>query len=131
MMNCIFYTLFFSLFLNMSVGSLKYSQIHRTFMSVYKGMFEACAVTVDENGEPCVPYYNMEKMKYYIENYFKTNLSKYTSDYKVSYMYQGGIGTFVCKSECKSIQISLKAKINLFFDYNNMEIFTIQDGDQL
>lgn len=128
-MNCIFYTLFFTLFLNISIGSLKYSQIHRTFMSIYKGMFEACTVTINDNGEPIKPYFNMNKMANYIDEYFKVNLSKYCKDYKVSYFYIGGTNTFICSSECRMIEIDLKAKINLFFDYKKAEIFTIQDGD--
>lgn len=129
MINTIFYTLFFCLFLNISIGSLKYSQIHRTFMSVYKGMFEACTLTIDDNGEPIKPYFDMNKMEDYINNYFKVNLSKYTKNYSVSYMYIGGTNTFICSSECRSIQIDLRAKINMFFDYRNAEIFAIKDGD--
>ena len=131
MMNCIFYTLFFALFLNISMGSLKYSQIHRTFMSIYKGMLEACAITVDPNGEPVTPYFNMEKMDYYIDDYFKTNLSKYAKNYTVTYSYIGGTNTFICKSECRTILINLKAKINMFYDYDKSESFTIRDGDAL
>lgn len=131
MINCIFYTLFFSLFLNISIGSLKYSQIHRTFMSIYKGMFEACTITVNESGEPITPIYNMQKMKSYIDNYFKVNLKKYTNNYKVTYNYIGGTNTFICRSNCRTIEISLNAKINLFFDYQKSEVFTIQDGDSL
>lgn len=98
-------------------------------MSIYKGMFEACTITINDNGEPVTPYYNMEKMQNYIDNYFKTNLSKYTKDYKVMTFYFGGTSTFVCTSQCKSIQISLKAKINLFYDYNKTVIYTIKEGD--
>lgn len=131
MINCIFYTLFFALFLNISVGSLKYSQVHRTFMSIYKGMFEACTITIDDNGEPTIPYFNMDKMDLYINDYFKSNLSKYTKDYKVNYSYLGGEGTFLCRKNCRTIQIKLEANINTFFRYKNNEIFTIADGDAL
>ena len=130
MTNCIFYSLFFVLFLNISVGSLKYSQIHRTFMSIYKGMFEACTITVDANGEPTTPYFNKEKMDNYIDNYFKVNVSKYTKDYTVTCMYFGGTNSFVCTSECKNVFITLKAKINAFYDYEKTEMFSIKDGDK-
>ncbi len=113
------------------MGSLKYSQIHRTFMSIYKGMFEACTITVNNNGEPTSPYFNMDKMETYINEYFKTYLSKYCKDYQVSYMYIGGTNTLICASECRTILITLKAKINMFYDYDKTEIFTIQDGDAL
>lgn len=131
MTNCIFYTLFFALFLNVSVGSLKYSQIHRTFMSIYKGMFEACAITVDQNGEPVLPYYDKDKMHVYIDDYFKVNLSKYCKNYSVSYIYPGGTTSFICKENCQNIQITLNAKINSFYEYKNTGVFTIKDGEIL
>ena len=98
-------------------------------MSIYKGMLEACTTTVNESGEPITPIYNMQKMKSYIDNYFKVNLKKYTNNYKVTYNYIGGTNTFICRSNCRTIEISLNAKINLFFDYNKSEVFTIRDGD--
>ena len=131
MINCIFYTLFFTLFLNMSVGSLKYSQIHRTFMSLYRGMFEACTITINDAGEPIDPYYDMTKVRNYINSYFKANLSKYTNNYKVSLTYFGGATSFVCRNECRILEISLTAEINPLFSYSKSEIFTIQDGDKL
>ena len=131
MINCIFYTLFFTLFLNMSVGSLKYSQIHRTFMSLYRGMFEACTLTINDAGEPIDPYYDMTKVRNYINDYFKANLSKYTTNYKVSLIYLGGTTSFICRSECRILEITLTAEINPLYSYSKSEIFTIQDGDKL
>ena len=131
MTNCIFYTLFFALFLNISIGSLKYSQIHRTFISIYKGMFEACTITINDSGNPVTPYFDMRKMSNYIDDYFKVNLSKYTKDYTVTYSYimQGNV--FVCMKNCSTIKINLNAKINTFFTYKHSEVFTIVDGDLL
>ena len=130
MTNCLFYSLFFTLFLNISVGSLKFSQIHRTFMSIYKGMFEACAVSVDRNGEPIDPYYNPTEMKNYIDSYFKENLSKYTKSYNVAYKYLSDDDS-VCKIECRKVEIRLTAKINTFYEYDKRQVFTIVDGDNL
>ena len=73
MTNCIFYSLFFVLFLNVSVGSLKYSQIHRTFLSLYKGMFEASTITVSSLGNSITPYFDSSKVETYIGKYFSKN----------------------------------------------------------
>ena len=130
MTNCIFYTLFFTMFLNVSIGSLKYSQVHRTYMAAYKGIFEACSVSVGTNGEPVVPYYNMTKLKKYVTNYFDTNLSKYTTNYTVSMKYLSNRNV-ICRSNCRRLKLTLNAKINTFYTYSNSQIFTIKDGDKL
>ena len=130
MTNCLFYSLFFTLFLNISVGSLKFSQIHRTFMSIYKGMFEACTVSVDSNGEPIKPYYDQSEMNNYIESYFKTNLSKYSKNYTVKYIYLND-NNQVCKFNCRRISIQLTAPINIFYSYDKTQVFSIMDGDSL
>ena len=131
MTNTIFYALFFSLFLNVSVGSLKYSQIHRTFLRVYKGMIEACTITMNTVGAPVEPYFSVKKMKKYVTQYFKENLSKYTDDYTVTYRFVTEDDNVVCKSECRRLYLKLTAKISSFYNYENEQYFTIRDGDVL
>ena len=130
MTNCIFYSLFFALFLNVSIGSLKFSQVHRTFMSLYKGMFEACSVTVGTNGEPVMPFYNMIEMKSYLDGYFKENLNKYVKNYTYSYYFLTSTNTY-CTTLCRKVEIRLTANINSLYKYDRTEVFTIVDGDTL
>lgn len=129
MTNCIFYSLFFVLFLNVSVGSLKYSQIHRTFLSLYKGMFEASTITVSSLGNSITPYFDSSKVETYIGKYFSKNISKYTKNYTVEYTYLMDNGTSVCRRICRKIRVDLEAEINPFYKYKNSQIFTIRDGD--
>ena len=130
MTNCIFYSLFFALFLNVSIGSLKFSQVHRTFMSLYKGMFEACSVTVGTNGEPVMPFYNMIEMKSYLDGYFKENLNKYVKNYTYSYYFLSSPNTY-CTTLCRKVEIRLTENINSLYKYYRTEVFTIVDGDTL
>lgn len=130
MTNCIFYSLFFVLFLNVSIGSLKFSQVHRTFMSLYKGMFEACSVTVGTNGEPVMPYYNMIEMRSYLDGYFKDNLERYVKDYSYTYRFLTPDNTR-CTNQCRKVEIKLTANINFLYKYDRTETFTIVDGDTL
>ncbi len=98
-------------------------------MSIYKGMFEACTLTINSSGEPVLPYYNMDKMQSYMDNYFKVNLSKYTNNYELNLEYLSNDGSSVCKSQCRKVRISLDAEINSLYHYQNSEVFTIKDGD--
>ena len=130
MTNSIFYALFFALFLNVSVGSLKFSQIHRTFMSLYKGMFETCTITINKNGEPIVPYFNQLEMSLFLKGYFSENLSKYTKSYKYTYKFLTDSGAF-CLDQCRRVQIRLQADINTFYKYDKVQTFAVVDGDSL
>ncbi len=131
MTNCIFYSLFFVLFLNVSFGSLRYSQVNRVFMSIYKGMVEATVITITDTGEPLVPYYSKEKMATYIEEYLQENLSRYTTDYSVSTNYYVPTTNAVCSKTCRKVSINLKANINVFYEYDKTQTFVVRSGDEL
>ena len=131
MTNCIFYAMFFALFLNVSLGSLRASQINRVFMSIYKGMLEASVLTIDDGGEPVEPYYNKTRLEQYVHDYLDKNISRYTTDYTITTKYYVKDSDKVCTSFCRKVKVSLKAKINLLFDYEKSQTFTIRDKDEL
>ena len=131
MTNCIFYSLFFALFLNLSFGSLRFSQVNRVFMSIYKGMLEASVLTIDENGEPVVPYYNKESLATYVNEYLKENVEKYTSNYSVNTEYFDSNNSSTCTAYCRSVSINLNAKINIFYEYDKTQTFVVRSADSL
>ena len=132
MTNCLFYSIIFVLFLNFTVGSIKYSQVNRTFMSLYKGVFEAATYTIDENGNPIEPYYKKSLISTYINQYLKENLNRYVTDYSVSYKYYLNETSEVCKTNyCRSVKVTLKAKINMFYTYNQTQNFSIHEREAL
>ena len=130
MTNCIFYSLFFALFLNLSFGSLRISQVNRVFMSIYKGMLEASVLTIEDNGEPVVPYYNKNTVEIYIDNYLKENISKYTKEYTVNTKYYTENSTTTCEFECRKVSINLKAKINTFYKYDRTQTFVVRSAEE-
>ena len=129
MTNCIFYTLFFALFLNLSFGSLRLSQVNRVFMSIYKGMLEASVLTISDNGEPVVPYYNKSKLENYVDDYLKENLSKYIKDYTVNTLYYNDNTDIICNSNCHKVSISLNAKINALYEYDKTQTFVVRSAE--
>ena len=131
MTNCLFYTLFFALFLNVSFGSLRYAQINRSFMSVYKGMLEASVVTIDKHGEPTIPYYDENKVVEYSNSYLSKNIAKYTKDYSIDITFFDKESGYLCNESCEKVKINLKAKINFFYTYDKSQIFIIKSGDEL
>lgn len=131
MTNCLFYSLFFALFLNVTFGSLRYSQINRSFMSVYKGMLEASVATVDIHGEPTIPYYDAKKVVEYSDSYLSKNIARYATDYKIDITFFNKETGLLCESGCGKVKINLKAKINFFYNYDKSQIFVVKSGDEL
>ena len=132
MTNCLFYTIFFTLFLNLSFGSLRYSQINRSFMSIYKGMLEACLITINNSGEPIFPYFNESQIENYVVNYLDKNISRYSKDYNVNTKYLVKNSTSsICISKCTVLQISLNAKINAFLDYQKDQTFIVKSEEEV
>ena len=84
---CLFSTFFFVLFLNLSMGSLRLTQLNRTFMNSYKGMYEACVVTVGNDGEPIKPYFEQNLLESYVADYLEPNISKYVTDYDLHLLF--------------------------------------------
>lgn len=131
MTNCLFYSMFYVLFLSLSMGSLRFSQINRTFMSIYKGMLEASVLTIDESGEPVVPYYSKEIVQEYVVNYLEKNLKRYTKDYTVNTDFVDENQSQYCTDFCREVKITLKAKINFFYKYEKTQRFLVVTKDQI
>ena len=131
MTNCIFYSLFFALFLNASIGSLKFSQINRVFMSIYKGLFEASVITIDDNGEPTSPYFKKALVESYVDNYLEENLSRYSKDYTVNVSYPPFDGSAVSEENPSKVKIALTASINTFYSYEKERVFYIESAENL
>jgi len=130
MTNCLFYSLFFVLFLSTCFGSLRYSQINRSFLSIYKGMLEAALLTIDDNGEPVVPYFNKDRVANYVNTYLDENISKYSKKYTLTTDFID-ITSNYCARECRNLKITLKADINEIFKYEKTQLFAVKTKEEL
>lgn len=134
MTNCLFSTIFFVLFLNLSFGSLRYSQVNRTFLSSFKGMYEASVVTINNSGEPIKPYFNQNIVMTYVTNYLEKNLQKYVTGYDLNvkfYYIDGGSECSTSTEKARCVKVSLNAKINSLFTYNNEKTYSIKEKQEL
>lgn len=131
MTNCIFYSLFFIVFLNGSFGSLRYSQINRAFMSIYKGMLEASIITINDDGEPMIPYFNKETINYYVDSYLENNIKKYAKNYTLNIEYLDKFTDDFCTENCRKIKLNLHTRINTFFTYDKDQSFVIKSYEEL
>ena len=113
------------MFLNLSFGSLRYSQINRSFLSIYKGMLEACVLTVDDDGEPVKPYYSHEKVSMYVVTYLNKNIKRFTKEYTLTTTYYDETFSSETNEYSRGLSIKLKAKILNFRTYEKEQRFVI------
>lgn len=131
---CLFSTIFFVLFANLSMGCLRLTQIDRTFMDSYKGMYEACVITIDSEGEPIKPYFDQTLIRYYLAEYLEPNVKKYTTDYFMNVKFYTGDNDVQCKSErdkARKVRVFLEASINFLFGYSKGRNFVIKERTEL
>lgn len=131
MTNCIFYSLFFVLFLNLSLGSLRYSQVNRSFMSIYKGMLEASVITINSEGEPIIPYFKQERIEKYVTEYLQSNIEKYVKKYEITTLFVDKNTDDICVNYCREVKIALNADINNFFSYEKEQTFVVLTRDEI
>lgn len=101
-------------------------------MSIYKGMLEACLITINDNGEPIFPYFKETQINEYVVNYLDKNISKYTRDFSVEtkYLVKDSID-LTCKSKCRVLKISLNAKIHAFLNYQKDQTFIVRSEEEV
>lgn len=130
MTNCIFFVVILSLFLNFSFGAVNYSGVDRTFQLMFKGVLENSFKAIDNDGNPCDPYFDKTLLEENAEKYFSLNLPKYVTNYVTAYYYFNPNDYSYCTSSyCKGVRISLKADINFLFHYEKGRNFYIYSNN--
>ncbi len=128
MTNLIFFTIIASIMLNFSFGVMNYSGINRTFELAVKGPLEMSCLTLDNSATEVAPYFYRDFLEENVELYFAMNLPRYTKEYTTAYYYfNDEEDRSYCTSKyCRGVKISLKAKINTFFEYENAKEFYVK-----
>lgn len=128
MENILFFSLLFAMFINFSVGAINYSGVNRTFILMYRGMFEASIAYVDEDGEPTDAYFVKDSLETYVASYLQENLPRYVTHYKAAIYYFDRDDQIICTSSyCQAVKISLDCEINYFFHYTKAKNFYINN----
>lgn len=125
MANLIFFSIILSLFVNFTVGSVSLSGIDRTFQLMYKGVVESSVLSIDEEGNPCAPYFSKKLFEINAEQYFAMNLPRYVEHYVTSYYYFNLNDKSFCTSYCQGVKVSLKADISSLYKYDKAKEFYI------
>jgi len=129
---CIFVSIVFVAFLQFSFGAMNFSSVNRCFQNMYRGMFEACIVTIDSSGNDQNPYFNQKLLKSYVVQYFDSSIKKYSSNYKATLYYTNGSSNDICNTaNCNGVKINLDAPINSLFHYQKTRSFYIDSRGKI
>ena len=100
-------------------------------MSIYKGMLEASVITIADDGEPVIPYYDESKIDTFVIDYLGKYIAKYSTNYVVLTTYYNKDDNKICNEKCMKVAINLKADISSFYSYDKTQVFTIRNESEL
>ena len=102
--------------------------VHRTLFNVPISIFEASIPLVEESENPSL-YFSKEVLEEKLDTYFANQLKKYVSNYSLSFYYYNQEDYSICRDDqCTSLEINLKARIVLDFEYDKTANFYIRSN---
>ena len=129
--NLAFYAFIFVVFLQFTFGAIYYSGVNRTFLNMYRGVFETSLITVGDDGEPVYPYFDETILKNNIDNYLEENLTRYVTHYTTGIYYFDLDDDLMCTNHhCSGVKVTLKADINFFFHYEAAKSYFVKQRGQ-
>ena len=128
MPNIMFSLLIAILSLHFFTVTYRVNGVHRTLFNVPISIFETSVPLLSDNDEPNL-YFVKRSLEKKLNAYFASQLKRYVSDYEISYYYYNQSDYSVCRTnECTSVEINLKAKIVLNFNYDKTANFYIRSN---
>lgn len=100
--------------------------INRTLLETPVSLFETSIPVIQDEGE-FEAYFNKSELKKQLTYYYDTSLTKYVTDYQISYLFsKAGSPIYCLASKCDAIEIKIKAKIIYFTNYTKSMRFEIR-----
>lgn len=128
MPNIMFSLLIGVLSLHFFTVTYRLNGVHRTLFNVPISIFEASIPLTDESENPSL-YFSKEVLEEKLNTYFASQLRKYVSSYSLSFYYYNQEDYSICRDDrCTSLEINLKARIVLDFEYDKSANFYIRSN---
>ena len=123
--NIIFSITIAVLSLQFFTATYQLNGINRTLYNIPIAMFEASIDMVSSSEDPTLGF-NDVKLRNYLTYYFDKSLTRYSNSYSFSIYYYNSLDESFCRINCTDVEITLKAKVMLTFDYQKVARFHIQ-----
>lgn len=107
---------------------MNYSSMNRTIMLLHPSIFQKNTLFIDDDGEFITPYFDQKELSHDIVDYFNDNVEKYCDSLILNIKFLEGENNASCISDyCRGVSVSVKAKINYFYNYENGFTFYISE----
>lgn len=123
--NIIFSITIAILSLQFFTATYQLNGINRTLYNIPISIFEASIDLVSSSEKPTLGF-NGTKLQSYLTYYFDNSLSKYSNSYSFSIYYYNSADESFCRFDCTDVEITLKAKVMLTYNYQKVARFHIQ-----
>ena len=128
MPNIMFSLLIAVLSLHFFTVTYRLNGTNRILFNVPISIFESSIPLVSEDDDAHL-YFSKEILEEKLDSYFASHLYKYVSEYSLSYYYFNQEDYSICRNDqCTSIEINLKARIVLNFEYDKSASFYIRSN---
>ena len=123
--NIIFSITIAVLSLQFFTATYQINGINRVIYNIPISIFEASIYLVSSSDEPTMVF-EPRKVESYLTSYFDSAISKYSDSYSFSVYYYNSDDESYCRLFCTDVEVTLKAKVMLTFDYQKVARFHIQ-----
>lgn len=96
-------------------------------------MYEACAITVGNDGEGIYPYFSQPLLSNYIESFIGEKVTRYATNHTLTYEFYKQDSITKCSESdlARCVKIRLQAYINYLFKYDKTQTFSIKDKNSV
>jgi len=106
--------------------------LNRTLFNLPKSLFENAIVLIQKEETPYVkPYFDSDKLEYYLTSYLSDSFSNLYLTYEVTFSYYQAADKTMCRSDkCDGVEVSFETKILEMFPYQKTVFYEVQNNNE-
>lgn len=106
--------------------------LNRTLFNLPKSLYENAIVLVQKEETTKVkPYFDSDKLEYYVTSYLNDNFANLHLDYEVSFSYYQAIDKTMCRSDkCDGVEVLFETKILEMFSYERTVFYEVKNNNE-
>lgn len=106
--------------------------LNRTIFNLPQSLFENAIVLVQKEETPNVkPYFDSDKLEYYLTSYLKDNFANLRLNYEVTFSYYQASDKTMCRSDkCDGVEVVFETKILEMFPYERVVYYEVRNNNE-
>lgn len=106
--------------------------LNRTLFNLPKALFENAIVLVQKEETVNIkPYFDRDKLEYYLTSYLNDNFNNLHLVYEVTFSYYQAIDKTICRNDkCDGVEVVLETKILEMFPYERVVFYEVLNNNE-